>query len=146
VTDVVATVSKIQGTYAAAVLARDVGAFMRLYDPKVRVFDAWGVWQYEGASAWESAVDGWFKSLGTERVRVTFQETQTFGTAEGACTSGIVTYAAESAQGEALRVMQNRMTWGLRTAGHVLRIVHEHTSAPVGFDDLKAITQRPPAR
>jgi hypothetical protein len=40
--------------------------------------------------------------------------------------------------------MQTRLTWVLRTRGHVLRIVHEHTSAPVGFDDSKAILQRAP--
>ena len=61
-----------------------------------------------------------------------------------AITSAIVTYASLSAEGEELRSMQNRITWGLRTTGHVLRIVHEHTSAPVGFEDMKAILHRPP--
>jgi hypothetical protein len=61
-----------------------------------------------------------------------------------AMTSSIVTYANLSAQGEEVRSMQNRITWGLRTTGHVLRIVHEHTSAPVGFEDMKAILQRRP--
>jgi hypothetical protein len=40
--------------------------------------------------------------------------------------------------------MQNRMSWGLKTSGHVLRIFHEHTSAPVGFEDMKAILVREP--
>ncbi|MDQ6680775.1 MAG: hypothetical protein M3Y67_07400 [Pseudomonadota bacterium] len=50
-------------------------------------------------------------------------------------------------RGKPLRAMQNRLTWGLRTSGHVLRIVHEHTSAPLGFEDQKAILHktRPPA-
>ena len=34
----------------------------------------------------------------------------------------------------------------LRTTGHVLRIAHEHTSAPVGFEDMKAILQREAAK
>lgn len=38
--------------------------------------------------------------------------------------------------------MQNRISWVLKTSGHVLRIVHEHTSAPVGFEDAKAILKR----
>jgi len=29
------------------------------------------------------------------------------------------------------------------TVGHVFRIIHEHTSAPIGFNDSKAILQRP---
>jgi hypothetical protein len=42
--------------------------------------------------------------------------------------------------------MQNRITWLLRTTGHVPRIVHEHTSAPLGFEDHKAILVREKAR
>ena len=137
-------VARIQASYASAVLQRDAEAFTRLYDPAVRVFDAWGVWEYKGAELWRRAVEGWFTSLGTERVKVTFAETESHGSAAMAITSAIATYAGFSAQGEEVRSMQNRITWGLRTTGHVLRIVHEHTSAPVGFEDMKAILQRQP--
>ncbi|HJV60773.1 MAG TPA: nuclear transport factor 2 family protein [Albitalea sp.] len=139
------SLTRILESYKAAVLAKDVEAFMRLYDPGVRVFDAWGVWSYEGSQAWQRAVEGWFTSLGTERVRVTFDEVRSAGTAEMATLSAIVTYTGLSAQGEPLRTMHNRLTWVLRTTGHVPRIVHEHTSAPIGFEDSKAILQRPSA-
>ena len=129
-------------SYQSAVLAKDVQAFMRLYDPGVRVFDAWGVWFYEGAAAWQVAVEGWFTSLGTESVRVTFDDVQTSEGRDVVVISAIASYAALSAQGEVLRTMQNRLTWALRTIGHVPRIVHEHTSAPLGFDDSKGILQR----
>ena len=42
--------------------------------------------------------------------------------------------------------MENRLTWVLRTTGHVLRVVHEHTSVPISFDESKAILQREGAR
>jgi len=106
------------------------------------VFDAWGVWSYEGAAAWQLAVEGWFTSLGTERVKVSFDDVQTWGGRELAMVSAIVTYAGVSAQGEPLRSMQNRITWVLRMTGHNLRIMHEHTSAPIDFDESKAILQR----
>ncbi len=138
-------VAKLQASYASAALQRDSEAFMRLYDPAVRVFDAWGVWEYKGAELWRRAVEGWFISLGTERVKVTFSETESHGSLAMAITSAVATYASLSAQGEEVRSMQNRITWGLRTTGHVLRIVHEHTSAPVGFEDMKAILQRHPS-
>ena len=125
--------------YAAAVWAQDVGAFMQLYDPEVCVFDTWGVWCHQGAEAWQQAVEGWFRSLGSERVRVGFESTRGTPGAEVAGLSTIVRYAAVSPQGEELRAMHNRLTWVLRRRGHALRIVHEHTSAPVGFDDAKAI-------
>ncbi len=136
------SLTKILEAYKAAVYARDVAAFMRLYDPKVRVFDTWGIWSYEGAASWQTAVEGWLSSLGSERVKASFEEVQSLGTDDFTVVSTIVTYTGVSAQGEPLRAMQNRLTWVLRKSGHVLRIVHEHTSAPLGFDDHKAILSR----
>ena len=56
--------------------------------------------------------------------------------------SAVATYAAISAQGQEVRAMQNRISWVLKTSGHVLRVVHEHTSVPVGFEDAKAMLTR----
>ena len=137
-------IQRVIGLYEAAVLARDVEAFMRLYHPAVRVFDAWGVWLYEDAPSWRRAVEGWFTSLGSERVRVSFSEVQTTAEQTVGTVSAVVTYAAESEQRMPLRSMQNRITWVLRETGHVLRIVHEHTSAPIGIEDFKAILTRVP--
>ena len=144
-TEIDKPVAQVLEAYRAAVHARDVDALMRLYDPAVRVFDTWGVWSYESAGAWRTAVEGWFTSLGTERVRVTFDDVRVSPGRDNVLVSAIVTYAGVSAQGETLRSMQNRLTWALRLGGHVLRIVHEHTSVPVGFDDAKALLQRSPA-
>lgn len=140
--DIDKLIDRVLETYKSAIYAKDVGALMRLYDPKVRIFDAWGVWSYEGAAAWQRAVEAWFTSLGAEKVKVTFDEVQTSGSQDFAVVSAIVTYASQSAQGEHVRAMQNRLSWALKTSGHVLRIIHEHTSAPVGFEDMKAILQR----
>jgi len=145
VTDIDKSIARVLESYQAAVYAKDVDAFMRLYDPGVRVFDAWGVWSYEGSDAWQRAVEGWFKSLGAERVKVTFDAVKTSEARESAVVSAVVTYAGVSAQGEELRSMQNRLTWALRVSGHMLRIAHEHTSAPIGFEDQKAILRRPSA-
>lgn len=134
--------ARVMGSYAAAVFAKDVKTMMRLYDPEVRVFDAWGVWFHEGIEAWQRTVEAWFTSLGSERVKVGFDDVKATAGREMSSLSAIVTYASVSAQGEALRTMHNRLTWVLRTSGHVPRIVHEHTSAPIGFDDMKAILQR----
>lgn len=134
--------ARVMGLYAAAVLAKDTDAFMRLYAPDVRVFDAWGVWLHDGADAWRQAVEGWFTSLGSERVKVSFDDVHSQPGKDVSSVHAIVTYAGLSADGVQLRAMQNRLTWVLRTVGHVPRIVHEHTSAPMGFDDQKAILVR----
>jgi ketosteroid isomerase-like protein len=135
-------VARILATYESAVFKKDVNTFMHLYDPQVRVFDAWGIWSYEGADAWQRAVEGWFSSLGTERVKVSFDEVQQWVSKEIFSVCAVVTYAGLSESGEQLRAMQNRISWVLRTSGHVARIVHEHTSAPIGFEDNKAILVR----
>lgn len=136
-------VRRVLEAYEAAVLAGNVETLMHLYAPDVRVFDAWGTWSYEGAVAWRVAVEGWFSSLGSERVRVTFDDVEIVGERDFAAMSAVATYASLSPQGEVTRAMQNRISWVLKTSGHVLRIVHEHTSAPIGFDDAKAILTRP---
>ena len=140
--DIDKSITRVLDAYQNAVLARDIDAFMRLYDPKVRVFDTWGVWEYEDAVKWRRAIESWFSSLGTEKVKVGFEDVKSSGSPDFAVVSAIVSYSGISAQGEPLRTMQNRLTWVLKTSGHVLRIVHEHTSAPVGFEDMKAILQR----
>jgi ketosteroid isomerase-like protein len=136
------SVARIVETYKSAVWAKDVEALMRLYDRRVRVFDAWGVWSHEGAESWQRTVESWFSSLGNDRVKVSFDDLAVSDSRESAIVSAIVTYASVSPEGSTLRSMQNRLTWGLRTSGHILRIVHEHTSAPIGFEDQKAILQR----
>jgi ketosteroid isomerase-like protein len=136
------SVGGILESYAKAVAAKDAASLMQLYDPKVRVFDAWECWSYEGASAWEAAVRGWFDSLGSETVRVTFDDTQSTAVQELAIVSSIVTYAGVSAEGKALRSMQNRITWAIHLSAPGPRIIHEHTSAPIAFSEMKAILTR----
>jgi len=140
--DIDKDIDRIVDTYVSAVFKKDVETLMHLYDPNVRVFDAWGVWSYEGAEAWRRAVEAWFTSLGTERVKVTFDDVRASTGKDMASVSAIVTYAGQSSEGQPLREMQNRITWVLRTVGHVPRIAHEHTSAPIGFEDMKAILAR----
>jgi ketosteroid isomerase-like protein len=129
-------------TYKSAVLAKNADTFMHLYDSEVRVFDTWGTWSHDGATAWRVAIERWFFSLGAESVRVTFADVKIAGDRDFASMSAIVTYAAFSAQGQEVRAVQNRITWVLRTSGHVLRVIHEHTSAPIAFEDTKAILKR----
>lgn len=138
-------VARLLAAYESAVYKKDVRSFMHLYDPDVRVFDAWGVWLYEGAEAWQRAIEGWFSSLGTERVKVSFQDVRSWAgkdVSAVSAVSAVVTYAGLSAAGDPMRSMHNRVTWVLRSSGHVNRIVHEHTSAPIGFEDAKAILVR----
>jgi ketosteroid isomerase-like protein len=143
VDDTEAAMARALVAYASAVHAKDIDALMQLYDADVRVFDAWGVWSYDGAAAWKGAIEAWFAGLGEEeRVKVTFEEVRAAGSRECATVSAIVTYAGISISGEPLRAMQNRLTWVVRATDDGVRILHEHTSAPIGFDDSKAMLER----
>ncbi len=133
---------KLRQRYASAVSARNVTALMQLYDPKARIFDAWGVWEYNGMESWQVAVEGWFSSNPTDKLSVSFNDCRVLGDANLATMTAIVSYAAVAPNGTESQSMQNRITWILRTAGHNLRIVHEHTSAPIGFEDMKAILKK----
>ncbi|MBC8025190.1 MAG: nuclear transport factor 2 family protein [Steroidobacteraceae bacterium] len=141
--EIAAPVTQVIEGYKAAVAARDIDAFMRLYDPSVRVFDAWGVWSYDGVPAWKSPIESWFASHPDDRHVVTFEDVSCVSTPTFASVAAIVTYAMVSARGEQVGAMQNRLTWILEPSGNGLSIVHEHTSVPVRFEDQKAILQRP---
>ena len=108
--DIDKDIARILGAYASAVFDKDVDALMRLYDPGVRVFDAWGVWSHDGAPAWQRTVEAWLTSLGAERVKVRFDDVRTTIGKDMASVDAIVTYAGISPEGQELRAMQNRIS------------------------------------
>jgi uncharacterized protein (TIGR02246 family) len=129
--------------YAAAVSAKDVEAFLALYDEDATVFDMWGSWAYRGRSEWRPTVTDWFGSLGNDRVEVVFDEVQR-AMGDGLATGhAFVTFKGLSADGRELRAMTNRLSWVLRRADDGnWKILHEHTSAPIDFETAKVILQR----
>lgn len=128
--------------YKAAVLARDVDAFVALYDDEVRVFDMWGNWSYSGIAAWRAVVASWFESHGSERVVVEFGDPQVRAAPDIAVIHVFVVYRGVSAEGAELRSMTNRMTLALWRNRGLWKIVHEHTSAPVDHRTAKVILSK----
>lgn len=128
--------------YKRAVYEKDVEAFLGLYHRDARVFDTWGVWSYEDVGERRKVIEQWFSSLGEERVRVTVDRIRAVVGHDLATVSARAVYAGLSAAGDELRSMQNRLTWVLESEGGDWKIVHEHTSVPIGFGDLKGMLQR----
>jgi uncharacterized protein (TIGR02246 family) len=122
--------------YAAAVRAKDVDAFVGLYEDDVRTFDLWSEWAYDGKGAFRAMVTEWFGSLGDdEEVVVEWDEVRTQASSDVAALSAFLTYRAVSRDGTELRSMHNRLTWVLRkNADGAWKIAHEHTSAPAGAE------------
>ena len=140
--DINSRIGRVCDDYAQAVFDQDVTTFLGLYEAEARVFDTWGVWSYEGVLSRRKVVEDWFSSLGEERVRVTFDRRQIEVGADLATLSARATYVALAATGQELRGMQNRLTWVLNPRGEAWLIIHEHTSVPIGFADLKGILAR----
>ncbi|MFC3832013.1 MULTISPECIES: YybH family protein [Deinococcus] len=132
----------VLASYATAVYARDVDALLALYHQDVTVYDMWEQWLYDGQPAWRGMVEGWFGSLGDERVQVTFDDVRSTVTPDMATVHAIVTYAGLSAGGERLRAMNNRVTLTLVPGGNGWLILHEHSSAPAAFESGKVNLNR----
>ena len=124
-------VGSLLEAYRDAVHAKDVDAFVAIFADDVRVFDMWGTWSHDGIDSWRDMAEGWFGSLGDELVRVEFDDVQTIAGDGVAVLSAFVTFAGLSADGDELRSLNNRLTWGLRKIDGAWKVVHEHTSAPV---------------
>ena len=136
-------IEAILDRYRTAVYAKDVDAFIELYDEDARVFDLWGRWLYSGSAEWRKPAAEWFGSLGTERSSPEFHDVQ-IAIGDGvAAVHAFITYKGLSADGKELRSMDNRITWVLRKnhAG-AWKIIHEHTSAPADFETGKVTLRR----
>jgi uncharacterized protein (TIGR02246 family) len=137
------SIAKLLDAYIAAVRAKDVDAFVALFDENVRVFDMWERWAYDGADEWREMASEWFGSLGSEQVAVEFDDVQTIAGEDVAAASAFVTFKGISADGEELRAMNNRLSWVLKkTEDGEWKVVHEHTSAPIDFETSKVILQK----
>jgi uncharacterized protein (TIGR02246 family) len=137
-----AQIEELLGAYRAAVRAKDVDAFVAIYDEDVRIFDTWQ-WSYDGLEAWRAMATEWFGSLGDEHVAVEHSDIR-IAVGDGVAVAHAYTrFAGLSAAGEELRAMENRLTWALRKTGDgAWKVVHEHTSAPGSFETGKLILSR----
>jgi len=131
-------VQQLLDAYTAAVYAKDIDAFMAIYDENIGVFDMWGTsWMYQGAQSWRGVAEEWFRGLGDERIVVDIENMQVRPTAQMAFVSAFVKYTALSPEGKPLRWLQNRMTCVLEPKNGVWKITHEHTSTPADHSSLK---------
>jgi uncharacterized protein (TIGR02246 family) len=128
--------------YQAAVLAKDVAAFVAIYADDAQIFELWGQWEHDLAS-WREMAQGWFKFLGDERSIVEAHDVRTQVSGDMALLTASLTYRAVDAGGQELRALDNRLSWVLRERGGRWLVVHEHTSVPIAHDGGKGIFKRP---
>ena len=142
-TEMAITVQELLRAYREAAFAKDIEAFIAIYDKDIDVFDAWGpAWHYQGLESWRGMVERWFGGLGDKRVLVEMEQVQIREMQGAAFVLTIVKYTALSAIGERLHSLDNRLTWLLEPREGVWKIVHEHTSAPADHATLRVSLSR----
>ncbi|HNC09550.1 MAG TPA: nuclear transport factor 2 family protein [Anaerolineales bacterium] len=140
--DIEEQIRQIFEGYKTAVFEKNVEAFLALYDENIHLFDMWEKWSYNGKDAWREMVSNWFGSLGDEKVVVDFDSLTVTATNEIAVVHTFVTYKAVASNGNELRSMNNRLTAALKKSNGTWKIFHEHSSAPLDGNTLKATLQR----
>ena len=128
--------------YASSAYAKDAEAFVSIYTDDLHVFDMWNQWELRGIDAWRKMAQGWFGSLGDERVVVTFADVTSTVGADLALGHATVTYTAMSVDGKELRSLDNRLTIAMRRENGLWKIFHEHTSGPIEHPTLKGMIKR----
>jgi uncharacterized protein (TIGR02246 family) len=136
------TLESLFETYKTAVFQKDVEAFASIFDEKVRVFDMWQRWSYDGLVAWREMAKNWFSNLGENKDVITFDDIQIQSTGEMALASAFVRFTAISEKGEELRYLENRLTWIAQKKDNQWKIIHQHTSGPIDFETMKVILKR----
>ena len=141
-TDTAAPIRQALAGYQAAVLAKDVDAFVALYAEDALIYELWGTWTHDIAS-WREMAQGWFAFLGDQRSVVEAHDVRISVSGDMALLTAFLAYHAIDAGGAELRSLDNRLSWVLRERGGRWQVVHEHTSVPIAHEDGKGIFKRP---
>jgi ketosteroid isomerase-like protein len=135
------TAREMLARYAGAIHALDPQAVLSLYDKDVVVFDAWNAWSYEGLDAWSAAVQRWLGRADAQQ-RFDAQDVRATGDADFIAVHAMARYSELAGDGSVRGAIDNRLGWVIRRTPAGWKIVHEHTSAPVDFETMKAFTKR----
>jgi ketosteroid isomerase-like protein len=129
--------------YAQAVHEKNVVAFVSLYADDLHVFDMWNNWELRGIEAWRRMAEGWFGSLGDERVVVAAKDIEAVTGSELALGHATLTFTAVTVEGKELRSLDNRLTLAMWCTDADWKVFHEHTSAPIMHESMKGMIKRP---
>jgi ketosteroid isomerase-like protein len=121
----------ILDNYSHFVRNKDYEGFIGQYAPNLINYDLWQAATYNTISSWQKNINKWFDDLGDEYVTVTFRDITVYESRNTAFLHGIMTYEGHSKEGDVLRAMDNRLSWGLIYLEREWKIVHEHTSLPI---------------
>jgi uncharacterized protein (TIGR02246 family) len=121
--------------YVAAVNASDADALLALYADEVHVFDMMEPFERHGNDASRDLLQAW---LGDESVtqECTIEDLHMVESGDLAAARAAVRYGMTMADGTR-HSMWNRATWTLQRIDGEWKIVTEHTSVPLGEEDMQ---------
>ena len=137
-----APLRQVLAGYQAAVLAKDVDAFVALYADDALIYELWGTWTHDIAS-WREMAKGWFAFLGDGTSKVDATDVRVTVSGDMALLTAFLTYRGFDGAGAEQRSLDNRLSWVLRQQGGRWQVLHEHTSVPIAHEDAKGIFKRP---
>ena len=135
-------IRQVLAGYQAAVLAKDVDAFVALYADDALIFELWARWTHDLAS-WREMAAGWFAFLGDGRSIVEASDVRVTVSGDMALLTATLTYRGIDADGNEQRSLDNRLSWVLRQRDGRWQVLHEHTSVPIAHEDGKGLFKRP---
>ena len=121
----------ILDNYSRFVRYKDYEGFIGQYAPNLINYDLWQAATYNTMLSWQTNIKKWFDGLGDEYVTVTFRDITVYESTNTAFLHGIISFQGHSKEGNVLRAMDNRLSWGLIYLENGWKIVHEHTSLPI---------------
>lgn len=121
--------------YATAVKASDADALLTLYADDVHVFDMMEPFERHGVESGREMIEGW---LGDESATqdCTIEDLHIVESGDLAAVRAAVRYGVTMADGTH-HTMWNRATWTLQRIDGAWKIVTEHTSVPLGEQDMQ---------
>lgn len=137
-----APIRQVLAGYQAAVLAKDVDAFVALYADDALIYELWARWTHDLAS-WREMATGWFAFLGDGRSVVEAHDVRITVSGDMALLTAFLTYRGIDAAGNEQRSLDNRLSWVLRQREGRWQVLHEHTSVPIAHEDGKGLFKRP---
>ena len=125
--------------YQDSAWQKDAAAMINLYHEQAVIFDMWDQHYLSNPSEWTKVIEDWLGSLGTEKVKVEFDRIEIHQSGNIGFANALIQFQAISSEGVILRSMKNRITLGFSKAKDEWKVIHQHTSAPISSNGLKAI-------
>lgn len=125
--------------YQKAAWSKDITAMINIYDEHAVIFDMWDQGYLTNPEDWHKIIFEWLNSLGDEKVKVEFEMISIHQSGNVGFASALISFQAISNDGAVLRSMKNRITLGFSKFEDGWKVIHQHTSAPIGSNGLTAI-------